>query len=108
MGKNQNVTDILSIKDKLRGNQLFKNLSLSNADFDKLEFKLIDLESGEILFRQEDPTNSIYMIIEGEINLIKRQGVGKTQTLLSKNSFLGHEEYFLKTNRNSTRQCFWD
>ena len=101
MGKNQNVTDILSIKDKLRGNQLFKNLSLSNADFDKLEFKLIDLESGEILFRQEDPTNSIYMIIEGEINLIKRQGVGKTQTLLSKNSFLGHEEYFLKTNRNS-------
>ena len=101
MDTNQNAIDILSIKDKLRDNELFRNLNISSLDIDDLKLNLINLKKGEILFRQGDPANSIYLVIEGEINLIKKQTFGKTHSLLSKNNFFGHEEYFLKTNRNS-------
>jgi anti-anti-sigma factor len=101
MGTNKSTTDLLLIKDKLIDNELFRNSNISNLNFNDLKLNFINLKKGDILFRQEDPANSIYLIIEGEINLIRKQTFGKTHSLLSKNNFFGHDEYFLETSRNS-------
>ena len=66
-----------------------------------MKLGIINLKTGEILFRQGDSADSIYLIIEGEINLIKEQGFGKTHSCLSENKFFGHEEYLMQTDRNS-------
>ena len=102
------MTDMTLNKDKLLNNELFKNSKISESDLNKLEPRSIDLEKGEFLFHQDEQANSIYLIIDGEINLIKKQGSKRVQSLFSKNSFLGHEEYFLNTKRNSTAVAIKD
>jgi anti-anti-sigma factor len=102
MDKIQNGLDILSIKRKLADNELFRDANLSILNFDHLKLNAIRLKKGEKLFREKDPANSIYLIIEGEIKLIKKNFLGKNHSLLIKDSFFGHEEYFLQTTRKST------
>ena len=101
MNTKYDSVDILSLNHQLDKNDLFRNSSISSSDFDDLKLNIVVLKKGEILFRQGDATNSIYLIIEGEINLIKKQIFGKTHSCLSKNNFFGHEEYFLQSDRNS-------
>ncbi len=91
----------LSIDHQLKENDLFKNSDISNLDFDDLKLKIVHFKKGEIIFRLGDAADSIFLIIEGEIDLIKKQSFGKTQSCVSKNKFFGHEEYFLGTKRNS-------
>ena len=98
--KNHEV-DMISINHQIKENDLFRNSNISEQDFGDLKLGIINLKTGEILFRQGDSAESIYLIIEGEINLIKEQGFGKTHSCLSENKFFGHEEYFLQTDRNS-------
>jgi anti-anti-sigma factor len=101
MGTKINAIDTLSINHQLKENDLFRHTNISDLDFDDMRLNIFNLKKGEILFRQGDSANSIYLIIEGEINLIKKQSFGKTHSCLSKNNFFGHEEYFLQTDRNS-------
>jgi len=97
----QNALDLISINDKIKDNELFRDSNLSDLDFDDLKLNVIDLKTGEILFRQGDSASSIYLIVEGEINVIQKQSFGKINSSVSKNFFFGHVEYFLQTNRNS-------
>ena len=97
----QNALDLISINDEIKDNELFRDSNLSDLDFDDLKLNVIDLKTGEILFRQGDSASSIYLIVEGEINLIQKQSFGKINSNVSKNNFFGHVEYFLQTNRNS-------
>lgn len=101
MTTKHNSVDTLSINHQLKDNDLFRNTNISDLDFDDVRLNIFNLKKGEILFRQGDSANSVYLIIEGEINLIKKQSFGKTHSCLSKNNFFGHEEYFLQTDRNS-------
>ncbi len=101
MDTKQCPVDILSINNEIKENELFKGLNTFDLGVDNLNLNIINLKTGETLFRQGDRANSIFLIVDGEINLIHKQSFGKTHTNLFKNNFLGHIEYFLKTDRNS-------
>jgi anti-sigma B factor antagonist len=93
--------DKISIVDKIKENDFFRDSSISDLELDDLKLNVVHLMEGELLYRLGDSAESIYLIIEGEIDLIKKQSFGKTQPLLAKNKFLGHEEFFIGTERNS-------
>lgn len=98
--KNDEI-DMMPVYHQIKENDLFKSSNFSELDFGDLKLDIVSLKTGEILYRQGDSADSIYLVTEGEINLIKEQGFGKTHSCLSKNKFFGHEEYFLQTNRDS-------
>jgi CRP-like cAMP-binding protein len=101
MTTQQRPIDKISIVDKIKENDFFRDSSISDLELDDLKLNVVHLMEGELLYRLGDSAESIYLIIEGEIDLIKKQSFGKTQPCLAKNKFLGHEEFFIGAERNS-------
>jgi anti-anti-sigma factor len=101
MDANKNSDDILSYNEKLKDNNLFKNLDVPAAEFENLNYSIINLKKGEILFRRGDSAHSIYLVIDGEIMLIHNQGEEKRDLCLFKNDAFGLEETFTQINRNT-------
>jgi anti-anti-sigma factor len=97
----KNTADTLPNYVGIKINDFFKNSKISEKELCDFDLNFIDLKTGEILFRQGDSAGSIYLILEGKINLIQKQSFGKTNSSLSENNFFGHVEYFLKTERRS-------
>ena len=94
-------TNEKSLISQTEVNEILKHLNISYSDFDSLDLSAIQLKSGAPLFQLGDPSDYIYLILDGEIDLIKKQSFGKTQSSLVKNQFFGHTEFFLGTERTS-------
>jgi len=93
----------------LSRNKLLKNVNISKIDFSGINGKLFTISEGEILYREGDNAEVIYLIISGEINIIKKRILGKTKWyLFTENDFFGHEEYFEETSRFSTAVALRD
>jgi CRP-like cAMP-binding protein len=93
----------------LKDNYLFKNTNISKLTLEDLDFKLIALDEGEILFKNGDPSESIYLVIEGEVNLLRKRSFSKTTTrVFLPNDFFGQEEFFEGSNRKETALALKD
>lgn len=93
----------------LAANKLFQNVDTEKLDSNSISGKLITIKEGEILFREGDPANYIYIIISGEINLLKKKLLGKSKsTIYQTRDFFGYEEYFEETSRTSTAVALRD
>lgn len=87
----------------LSKNKLLKNIDTSKIDFSKIKGKLLTLNEGQIIYREGDAVNEIYLVISGEVNVLKKRLLGKSKSYIySDNSFFGHEEYLEQTSRTST------
>lgn len=87
----------------LSKNKLLKNIDISKIDFSKVKGKLLTLNEGQIIYREGDAVNEIYLVINGEVNVLKKRLLGKSKSYIySDNSFFGHEEYLEQTSRTST------
>ncbi len=97
------------LKLTLSKNKLLKNVELSNMDLSHVKGKLITIGEGEILFREGDFADYIYLVISGEVNLLKKRLLGKTKSFIfGENDFLGHEELIEETSRTSTAVALRD
>jgi CRP-like cAMP-binding protein len=93
----------------LQNNSLFKNTNITTLTLEDLNPKIITLEEGEVLFRTTDFADSIFLVIEGEMNVLRKRSFLKTTTtIISPNEFFGHEEFFNQSNRNSTAVAVQD
>ncbi|MFA5805327.1 MAG: ATP-binding protein [Melioribacteraceae bacterium] len=93
----------------LSRNKLLKNADISKIDLRNVRGQLITIGEGEILFREGDIAEIIYLVISGEINVLKKRLLGKTKSyLFSENDFFGHEEFFEETSRTSTAVALRD
>ena len=93
----------------LSRNKLLKNVNISNIDLANIKGQLITVTEGEILFREGDIAEIIYLVISGEINILKKRLLGKTKSyIFSENDFFGHEEFFEETSRTSTAVALRD
>lgn len=101
MLKEKENLDERSLLYQIEKNEIFKDLSISKSEISGLDPKLLSIKKGESIFQLEDPSDYIYLILEGEIDVIKKQSFGKTQTCILENQFFGHTEFFLGTARNS-------
>ena len=87
----------------LQNNSLFKNTNITSLTLEDLNPKIVSLEEGEILFKDDDFADSIFLVIDGEINLLKKKTFSKTVTqIISPNEFFGQEEFFNQSKREYT------
>lgn len=95
----------------LQSNKLFTDINFEELDLSEIKGELKPLKEGEILFREEDPADSIYLVISGEINLLKKKLLGSTKSFIfNENEFFGYDEIAEDTARTSTavalRDCY--
>ena len=90
-------------------NKLLKNADISKVDVRGIKGRLITISEGEILFREGDNADIIYLVTSGEINILKKRLLGKTKSyIFAENDFFGHEEFFEETSRTSTAVALRD
>jgi putative methionine-R-sulfoxide reductase with GAF domain len=93
----------------LSRNKLLKNAEISKIDIRNIRGRLITIGEGEILYREGDIADIIYLVTSGEINILKKRLLGKTKSFIfSENDFFGHEEFFEETSRTSTAVALRD
>ncbi len=93
----------------LSRNKLLQNIDISKIDLQNVKGKLITLGEGEILYREGDTAEIIFLLVSGQINVLKKRLLGKTKSyLFRENDFFGHEEYFEETSRTSTAVALVD
>ncbi len=93
----------------LSRNKLLKNADISKISPSGVRGRLITIGEGEILYREGDIADIIYLITSGEINILKKRLLGKTKSyIFSENDFFGHEEFFEETARTSTAVALRD
>ncbi|MCB0750219.1 MAG: GAF domain-containing protein, partial [Ignavibacteriae bacterium] len=64
---------------------------------------------GEILYREGDEANSVFLIVNGEINLLKKKSDSKSKSIVyADNEFFGAKELFNNINRCSTTVSLTD
>lgn len=87
----------------LSKNKLLKNVDISKFDLNRIKGKLLTVSEGQILYREGDSADNIFLVINGEINIIKKRLLGKTKSLIyTDNDFFGNDEFFEETSRVST------
>ncbi|MEW5843160.1 MAG: ATP-binding protein [Bacteroidota bacterium] len=93
----------------LNRNKLLKNVNISKIDLQNVRGKLITISEGEILYREGDNADIIFLVVSGEINILKKRLLGKTKSyIFLENDFFGHEEFFEETSRTSTAVALRD
>lgn len=93
----------------LSKNKLLKNVDISKIDLKSAKGRLITVGEGEILYREGDYSDSIFLVVSGEINVLKKRLLGKTKSYIyCENDFFGHEEFLEETARTSTAVALRD
>ena len=60
----------------LRNNNLLKNADFSKLNLDQIKGRVHTISLGEVLFKKGDSANSMYLILDGEINLLDKKNYG--------------------------------
>lgn len=93
----------------LSRNKLLKNVDIKKIDFSRIRGKLFTISEGEILYREGDPADIIYLVVSGEINLLKKRMLGKPKSyIFTEDDFLGNDEFFEEMSRYSTAVALRD
>ncbi|MEW6507640.1 MAG: ATP-binding protein [Bacteroidota bacterium] len=93
----------------LNRNKLLKNIDIKKIDLSRIKGRLFTISEGQIIYREGDSADIIYLIINGEINLLKKRLLGKPKSyIFSDNEFFGHDEFFEETTRFSTAVALRD
>jgi len=93
----------------LRNNKLLNNCNVSNLDFADIKGNFVTLNEGQFLFKEGDNADFIYLVLSGEINLLRKQKVGKTISyVFGENEFLGEDEFLKQINRTTTAVAIAD
>lgn len=93
----------------LKNNKLLKNIDLSKINLEQIKGDLLTVHEGEIIYREGNPSEEVFLVVSGEINLLKKKLLGKTKSLVFyDNDFFGYEEYLEGTSRTSTTVALRD
>ncbi|MEW6652993.1 MAG: ATP-binding protein [Bacteroidota bacterium] len=93
----------------LSKNKLLKNADIANMNLQGIKGRLITIGEGEILYREGDYADHIFLVVSGEVNLLKKRLLGKTKSyIFNENDFFGQEEFFEETSRTSTAVALRD
>ncbi|MBU0473758.1 MAG: GAF domain-containing protein [Bacteroidetes bacterium] len=91
------------VKEELRNNKLFQNIDFDSLIFNDIAGSVRILNQGELLYRQGERDNAIYLIVHGEINLIPSQFNSVNNSIIySDNDFFGINEFISDMPRSET------
>ncbi len=86
----------------LKKNKLFEGIDVDNLSFDEVTGRLITISEGKILFHEGDPANAIYLIVSGEVNVLKKNDSSSQTINIGENDFFGQDEILENTDRTSS------
>lgn len=87
----------------LQNNSLFNNIDFESINLDGVKGNLLTIKEGQIIYREGTPSEQIYLIVSGEVNVLKKRESGKTLSMIfSENEFFGHDEFLDNISRSST------
>ena len=90
-------------------NKLLKNVDIKKIDLNRIKGRLFTISEGQIIYREGDSADIIFLVINGEINLLKKRMLGKPKSyIFTDNDFFGHDEFFEETTRFSTAVALRD
>jgi len=93
----------------LSRNKLLKNVDIKKIDLNRIKGRLFTISEGQIIYREGDSADLIFLVINGEINLLKKRMLGKPKSyIFTDNDFFGHDEFFEETTRFSTAVALRD
>jgi putative methionine-R-sulfoxide reductase with GAF domain/anti-sigma regulatory factor (Ser/Thr protein kinase) len=95
--------------ESLKNNHLFKNTDITSLNLDEVKGRLVRVGEGEIVYREGAASDFIYLVVSGQINIIKKKILGKAKSYIyNENEFFGNDEYFEEINRTSTAIALLD
>lgn len=92
------------ITDFLRRSVMFQNLSENELRKISLRFELLDLPMGEVLFYEKEPSNDMYIVLEGKVraSLFDEQGNELVLAELGPGEFIGEMGMIDQLPRSAT------
>ena len=89
--------------ESLKKNILFKNTDITSLNLDEIKGRLVRVGEGEIVYREGAPSDFIFLVVSGQVNIIKKKVLGKAKSYIyNENDFFGNDEYFEETTRTAT------
>lgn len=90
-------------------NKLLKNVDISGINLSNIKGKLFTASEGEILYREGDPADQIFLVISGEVNVMKKRTLGKAKSyIFNEDNFFGQDEFIEESIRFSTAVALRD
>ncbi len=87
----------------IKKSKLLSQVNASKLNFEKINGKLHSVKGGDILYKEGEKANSIYLLVNGEINLLNGKEKGKTSSIIyHDNDFFGADELFKNVERYTT------
>ncbi|HWP47562.1 MAG TPA: cyclic nucleotide-binding domain-containing protein [Candidatus Limnocylindrales bacterium] len=74
------------------------------------KYKKLEVKAGTILFKENDPGDFMYVILDGQVLIYKRvmEGVNKTLSTLTTGEYFGEMSLLLRANRTATAEVIQD
>ncbi|NOX65625.1 MAG: GAF domain-containing protein [Chlorobi bacterium] len=86
----------------LKQNKLFNKVDTDSLIIDDIKGNFIAINQGEILFREGEIVSSLFLVMWGEINVIRKRE-SKTESLIfHENDFFGQEKFLNEDDSNTT------
>ncbi len=85
-----------------KNNKLLLNIDTNKLNFSDVKGKLITLKEGQLLFKQGDSSDYLYLIINGMIRVVENEeALVKNSIFLSESDFFGHTDLYESTVRKT-------
>ncbi|MCK5457879.1 MAG: cyclic nucleotide-binding domain-containing protein, partial [Melioribacteraceae bacterium] len=86
----------------LKQNKLFTKVDVDSLIVDDVKGNFLAINEGEILFREGEVVSSLFLVMWGEINVIRKRN-DKTESLIFReNEFFGQENFLNENDSNNT------
>ena len=93
----------------LKESKLLQGRDASFIDFNNIHGRLFTVRTGDLIFREGDTAESVYLIVFGKINLLKGRLLGSSKLLILRESdHFGYEEFIERINRTTTAVAVTD
>lgn len=68
--------------ESLKKNILFKNTDITSLNLDEIKGRLVRVGEGEIVYREGAPSDFIFLVVSGQVNIIKKKVLGKAKSYI--------------------------
>ncbi|VAX18841.1 hypothetical protein MNBD_IGNAVI01-1159 [hydrothermal vent metagenome] len=86
----------------LRQNKLFNKTDTDSLIIDDIKGNFIAINQGEILFREGEIVSSLFLVMWGEINVIRKRDNKSESLIFRENDFFGQEKFLNEDDSSNT------
>jgi CRP-like cAMP-binding protein len=86
----------------LKQNKLFNKVDVDSLIVDDVKGNFLAINEGEILFREGEIVSSLFLVMWGEINVIRKRSEKTESLIFRENDFFGQEKFLNEDDSNTT------